>query len=654
MGRRARSEIARQIQGQSWDGAAGLLAAALIAAVLALVISASSALAATGPPELIAPTASSVHSSPLSIEYKLPEAGSAGTITLIPSEGAPVVVTLSSPALAAGKHHFFLDLGSLESETANVAKSSAASLPDGEYTVLIGYQNVAKDPTAIASAEKVTIKTQTSTPTMTEPTAGQSFRKPFKVKYTLPEAALPGSAKLLLIRTHAGTKTLVLANAEAGTHTAEVLPSDPALGAGVASAPSERLPTDSYQLALTYQDALGNPFASVSVPIEIGYPKCLPGSYSASGGEEPCTQAPKGYFVAGEGAMTAAECPAGHFAAEEGLSICVPAAPGHYVPATGAKAELECEQGTYSGETGRSSCLPAPLGHYAPKGAFAPTACPAGKFDAHTNSPSAEFCEYDSPGSYSGEGADEPIPCVPGKYAFAYGSEICLPAPVGSYVPAIGASIAIPCPAGTFAPVTESTSCITTPADTYATGDAGEATPCPAGTHSPAGASSCAAVSKETSASDSSPTSTSTSTTSTATTSTGAKPSTSTPPPISIAPLAGTAAKLAIAAAKHGTSLAKTSRQHYLVTCSAAMTVQLRVVATLRAGQSHLALSARTLTLKCKAGKANEVSASFRLSGAAQKLLATHGASVKLAVRAYAPASAGGKALASATLPGRP
>lgn len=65
MGRRARSEIARQIQGQSWDGAAGLLAAALIAAVLALAISASSALAATGVPELIAPVASSVQNAPL-------------------------------------------------------------------------------------------------------------------------------------------------------------------------------------------------------------------------------------------------------------------------------------------------------------------------------------------------------------------------------------------------------------------------------------------------------------------------------------------------------------------------------------------------------------------------------------------------------------
>jgi hypothetical protein len=650
MGRRARSEITRQIQGQSWDGAAGLLAAALIAAVLALAISASSALAVTGAPELIAPTASSAHSSPLSIEYKLPEAGSTASISFVPTTGPTIVVTLTSPARAAGKHHFFLELGALESETANVAKASAASLPDGVYTVLISYQDAAEDPAATASAEKVTIKTQTSTPAISQPTSGQSFRKPFTVKYTLPEAALPGSAKLLLIGTHAGTKTLVLTNAEAGTHAAEVLPSDPALGAGVASAPSERLPTDSYQLALIYQDALDNPIASASVSIEIAYPLCKAGSYSASGGEEPCTNAPKGYFVAGEGAMTAAECPAGYFADEEGLSICVPAAPGHYVPATGAKAELECEQGTYSDETGRSSCVAAPLGHYAPKGAIFPTACPAGKFDAHTNSPSAEFCEYDSPGWYSGEGADEPIPCVPGKYAFAYGSEICLPAPAGSYVPAIGASDPIPCPAGTFAPVAESIRCTTTPADTFATGGASEATPCPTDTHSPAGASSCTAVSKETSASDSSQTSTSTGSTTT-TTSATAKPVA--PSPVSVAPVAAHATKFAIAAAKHGASLAKTRRQRYLVICGAAMTVQLRVAATVRAGKSHLALAARTLTLKCKAGKSTEATASFELSAPAKQLLAKHGVSAKLAVRAYAPASAGGKLLTSATLPGR-
>jgi hypothetical protein len=64
MGRRARSEIARQIQEQSWDGAAGLLWAALIAAVLALAISASTALAVTGAPELKPLASATLHGRP--------------------------------------------------------------------------------------------------------------------------------------------------------------------------------------------------------------------------------------------------------------------------------------------------------------------------------------------------------------------------------------------------------------------------------------------------------------------------------------------------------------------------------------------------------------------------------------------------------------
>jgi hypothetical protein len=583
MSRHTRIRAGRKAAGQPRTGAAGLVRAALVAAVLALAVSASPAHAATGAPVLIAPTASSTHNSPLSIEYKLSEAGSAAAISFVPSTGPTVVVTLTPAALAVGKHHFFLDLGMLESETANVAAASTASLPDGDYTVALSYQNAAHDPAASTSAEKVTIKTLTGAPTVSEPKSGQVFRKPLTVHYTLPEAALAGSVKLLLAGTHAGAKTLVLANTEAGAHTAEVVPSNLALGSGVVSAPSERLPTDSYQLSLSYQDALGNPIASaVPIAIEIGYPLCKAGSYSASGGEEPCTEAPKGYFVPAAGAMTAEECDLGQFAPEEGLSECLLASPGHYVPATGAKDELECEQGTYSGETGRSSCLGAPPGHYAPKGAVAPTACSAGKFDAHTNSPSAEFCEYDSPGWYSGEGASE-------------------------------------------------------------------ATPCPAGTNSPAGASSCTvAVSKESSGGASNQPNT------TAGAGTSTTLSTVVPSPVSKSPVAGPVAKFAIAATRHGTSLVRTRGQRYLVTCSSATTVQLRVAALIVAGKQHATLAARTVTLRCKAAKGTEATASFKLTGAAKKLLARHGTSVKLVVHVYATGSAAGTPLASATLHGTP
>jgi hypothetical protein len=550
-----------------------------IAAVICLAFATAPASAATAAPELIAPTASSLHGTPLSVEYKLPEAGSTASISFIPATGPTVEVTLTSPAMAAGKHHFFLDLHNLESETANVAKASASSVPDGEYTVRLRYQNASAEPAAIADAAKVTIKSATAPPVVTEPTPSQTFRKAFTVAYTLPEAALPGSVELLLIGTHAGVKTFTLTNAAAGSHTAEVVPSNPVTGAGIASAPTERLPTDSYQLVLSYQDTLGNPAATSTVlSVGIAYPLCKAGTYSTSG-EEPCTKAPKGSFVEGQGATSAGECIAGRYAPEEGLSQCLPAQPGHYVPGTGAKEELECEQGTYSDTTNRSSCLSAPAGHYAIKGSILAALCPAGTHDPHTNSPSAEFCEADAPDTYSGEGA-------------------------------------------------------------------AEATPCPAGMHSPARASSCSAGSDDLQTAPSIQISTGTGTTS--------QVPAAQPAPISVLSLTAPAITVTItsASAKHRMSLLRKYGQHYLVSCSAAATVQLRASAVVQAGKQHLALTARTLTLKCKAAKPSEATASFKLSRTAKKLLRKHGASVKLTVRAYATGAAVHGLLASATVRG--
>jgi hypothetical protein len=621
---------------------------ASLVALLFLALATAPALAATAAPELIAPISGGpAHNSPLSIEYELPEAGSTATLSFAPTTGSPIVVTLTSAAAAAGRHHFFLNLHELGGEAANVKEASAASLPDGEYALVLSYQDLAKDPVATATAERVKIKTVTSAPVVSEPVSEQTFRTPFTVTYALPEPALPGSVKLLLVGSSAGAKSLLVSASgeSAGSHTVEIVPSNLSGGAGIASATSERLPTDSYQLSLSYQDAIGDPAASaVSVTVNVAYPKCGVGTYSASG-EEPCVGAPKGSYVATEGATGASECPAGDFAPEAGLSQCLPSSPGHYVPAAGAKAELECEQGTYNDTTDQSACVPAPWGHYAPKGSLFPIACAAGRYDAHTNSPSAEFCEFDSPGWYSGEGAAEPIPCVPGKYAFAYGSEACLPAPPGSYVSSIGASIVSACPAGTYASAPASVACTTTPQDTYATGGASEPTPCPAGTHAPEGASSCSAASSG-SATDGS-------TQPGASTNSGASvvaPSLAAPGPVT--PALSPIATYSIAPSKHAASLLRARSQRYMLSCSAAAVLQLRATAVIQVARRHVTLLARTATLSCSAAKPTEAVASFALTRAAKKLLRVRGASVKLAVSVYASGTAAGKRLASATLRG--
>ncbi len=615
---------------------ARLVPAAVAALALCLAFGAGSAAAFTAPPTLLAPSASSAHGSPLSVEYELPEAGSSGTIKFVPASGPTVTVTLSSPALAAGKHHFFLSLFALASETANVTEASASSLSDAEYTVVLGYSNLAKEVAATASALKVTIKTATGAPSLSEPTAGEAFRTAFKVAYTLPEAALPGSVTLTLTGSHTEARKLTLSGTSAGSHTATIVPSDPALGTGVVSGPSERLPADTYAIALSYQDSLGNPAASTLVAnIGVGYPLCKAGSYGVDG-EEPCTEAPKGSFVANEGASSASECIAGFYTPGPGLSMCVPASPGNYVPAAGAKEELECEQGSYSDETQLTSCKAATPGHYAPRGSVLAAACPAGTHNPHTNAPSAEYCETDAPGSFSGEGAAEATLCEAGRYAPASGSETCLLADPGSYVEGKGASSETACPAGTYAGVTGSVACTETPAGTYAAGGAVEPTPCPAGTNSGKGASACAAPAEVSGGSHGSQ-------------SGSGAPPVKTPAPTVLAPVG-----VKIAAGRHAKSLRRTRLQTIVITCSVAANVKVRVSASVTAGMKHATINGTATAVNCLAGKATQVAVRFKVGTAAGKVLRAHGARVKLAVRVYLTGASAGLLAGSGSVAGRP
>jgi len=342
--------------------------AALAAMAVCLTLCASPALAVTAPPELLSPEAAHTYGSPLAVEYVLPEAAGPGAMLAFVPEagGSPSLLMLTEAERTAGTHSFPLDLHEL-------------SLADGKYKVSLSYQNLAKEPAASASVEKVTIKTVTGSPLLTAPLAGQAFFEPFAATYSLPEAALANSVRLVFTSVDGGgTKELTLTNTEAGEHTVEVAPSNPLSKPGIAAGPLE-LPADEYELSLRYQDALGNAAASttpMAMRITNG-PPCTPGTYSVTG-EAPCAEAPKGFHVPESGATLAAECVAGSYTPEKGMAFCLPADPGHYVPAKGASAELECEAGSFAPVTGSSGCTPTPENTYAARGAFEPTPCPAG------------------------------------------------------------------------------------------------------------------------------------------------------------------------------------------------------------------------------------------------------------------------------------
>ncbi len=569
-----------------------LLPLTFVLTFLGLASSAASATAATAPPTLTAPTSSEATASPLAVSYELPEAAGAGTVRLTFSKGAShVFVTLADAEGTMGKHSFSLDVHNLTAEPSIVVAASEGSLPDGEYSVRLSYQDVGFDPAASVEVTKVTLQTVTQAPSLTSPPTEALFDKAFDVEYTLPEAALAKSVKLLFNGEAHGLQTIKLENTAAGSHTIVIDPSNPGGEPGVESAPAS-LPFDTYTVTVSYQDALSNPEASSSpIKLTIAPPLCVAGAFSESG-REPCVEAPAGTYVEGEGATSATECIAGTYNPESGStsgSDCLTDGLGHASPA-GSSEQIECEAGRFASETHMGACAPARPGHHV-----------------------------------SGAGAIADEECEPGTFAASSGSTECMPAPAGSYVESAEASTAKPCPAGTFASVSRSVHCTQTPVNTYATGGAIEPTPCPTGTEAPAGASSCTTIS------------TSPPGTSTITTTIGIR----------------SAVTFTLSAPRKQVSLRRTRAQIYVVGCSAAEAVIARVSATIRVGRTRVRLTAASRTIECSAGKTVSERVRFKLNGKARRLLARRGAKVTLSVVLYPMGAATNTSIAKGSVRGK-
>ena len=124
---------------------------------------------------------------------------------------------------------------------------------------------------------------------------------------------------------------------------------------------------------------------------------CAPGSFSSTG-NQPCTPAPPGSFVAVTGAISATPCALGTFQPSSGQISCLNAPPGSFVAVTGATSATPCALGTYQPNAGQESCLPAPIGSYvSTTGATSATACPTGTTTTTTGSTSVADCHTPTP-----------------------------------------------------------------------------------------------------------------------------------------------------------------------------------------------------------------------------------------------------------------
>ncbi len=128
--------------------------------------------------------------------------------------------------------------------------------------------------------------TSTAVPTLGSPVSGAAFGSSVQVNYTLPEAALPGTVKLVF-RSGATSHLLTLASSReaAGNHAFSFDAANPTSGGSIVA--GSAIPDGTYNVALSYQDALGSVAATSNVASAVVISSALPQVSPPPGGFTP-------------------------------------------------------------------------------------------------------------------------------------------------------------------------------------------------------------------------------------------------------------------------------------------------------------------------------------------------------------------------------
>jgi uncharacterized delta-60 repeat protein len=226
-------------------------------------------------PKITYPADHTVVKSPITVNFTLPEPALSGSVKLI-FQGAQGSTewTLASSQEVAGPRQFSVNPAA-PTDAPQIA--SGAPIADGNYTLILSYQDAQGHAAKTASAA-IEVDTVTQVPTLNQPTG--ITKHPVAVNFTLPELSLAGSLKLIFAG--AVTQEFVLAASQesAGPHAFSFDSANPMATAAIMSGAA--LPEGTYQLTLSYQDALGNAAVSSAghqVVIDVT-PPILAGNFS--------------------------------------------------------------------------------------------------------------------------------------------------------------------------------------------------------------------------------------------------------------------------------------------------------------------------------------------------------------------------------------
>jgi hypothetical protein len=239
----------------------------------------------TYPPTFVTPAASGYSTNTtVAVDYTLPEAASYVKLLFTRTggtedNGSPHTLTLWSGARPIGQHQFNLAGDNIGTNSAYVDVNPWGAVDSlvmrSVYRVTLMYKDEMgnDEEQVVHNAWTYFRDTATETPILDEPDSGGRDNNSFYVAFTLPEAALSGTVKLLFTRTAgtadpAGYHELTLSYTGSagfslvGTNLIEATAVISVAGGGTTAENNTLVDGSIYSVVVKYQDAAGNPEAT--------------------------------------------------------------------------------------------------------------------------------------------------------------------------------------------------------------------------------------------------------------------------------------------------------------------------------------------------------------------------------------------------------
>ncbi|WP_405207362.1 T9SS type A sorting domain-containing protein [Aquimarina sp. LLG6339-5] len=213
-------------------------------------------------PTLNSPTSNFSTANDIFVDFILPLDAMPGSVTLTFTGSSTIVVTFDNTFENAGQHSTTLD-GSDIINSPSVASSNSSFLPDGTYSVQLGYLDTTGNPFLSDINTNITYDSITLPPVLISPmdnastTLGSSL---IDLQFTLPEQPLAGT--VMVTFTDASNNDTVLTLSDATSFNGTIDGLNFASTPEIITASSNSLADGIYDITLEYQDSLGNPIAT--------------------------------------------------------------------------------------------------------------------------------------------------------------------------------------------------------------------------------------------------------------------------------------------------------------------------------------------------------------------------------------------------------